>query len=44
MQSNTLMSICVATMKVQSTPKVEYEMLLKAWNRVITISDDKDTN
>lgn len=44
MQSKTLMSICVGTIKAQNTPTVEYEMLLKALHRVITISGDKDTN
>lgn len=38
------MSICFGAIKAQNTPRVEHEMLLKALNRAMTISDDKDTN
>lgn len=44
MQSKTVMSICIGTIKAQNTPRVEHEMLQKALNKVTTISNDKNTN
>lgn len=34
-QSKTLMNICFGAIKAQNIPRVEYKMLLKAWNWLI---------